>query len=366
VDEARAVAEHIGYPLLLKAAAGGGGKGIRLVERAQDLEASLRTAAAEAEASFGDGGLYVEKFLNPVRHVEVQILADKHGNTLHLGERECSIQRRSQKLVEESPSVAVDEALRERLGAAATAIAREAGYENAGTVEFLLDREGNFYFIEVNARLQVEHPVTELVTGLDLVREQLLVAAGEPLGFTQADVTLNGWAMEFRITAEDSEHGFLPSLGTIGLVNEPQGPGVRIDSSLFDGLEVTPYYDSLLAKIIVWGKDRDEVLRRLERALSEYQVLGVKTTIPFFQQLIGNEAFRAGDLDTHFLERHFETANDDAREDDTALVVAALLSHARRGNGSPPEAKANGSNWRRLGRVVNAERVGGGSWRNIF
>lgn len=369
VDEAREIAGRIGYPLLIKAAAGGGGKGIRLVEKAEDLEASLQVAAAEAQANFGDGGLYVEKFLDPVRHVEVQILADRHGNIVHLGERECSIQRRSQKLVEESPSPAVGPELRGRLGAAAIAIARESGYENAGTVEFLLDRDGAFYFIEVNARLQVEHPVTELVTGLDLVREQLRIAAGEQLGFAQEDVYLRGWAIECRITSEDAEGGFMPSLGRIDLVSEPSGPGVRVDSSLFTGLEVSPYYDSLLAKVIVWGHDRDEALRRLDRALSEYQVLGIKTTIPFFRQLLENESFRAGEMDTHFIDRSFRPEPGQAEHDTDALVVAALLSHGRRvGNGAVAHSNgakpANG--WRDAARAPEQPRGGGGRWRSTF
>jgi acetyl-CoA carboxylase biotin carboxylase subunit len=357
--------------LLIKAAAGGGGKGIRLVEYADALEDALRIATSEAEASFGDGGLYVEKFLNPVRHVEVQILADEHGNVIHLGERECSIQRRSQKLVEESPSPAVDHELRERLGAAAVAIAREAGYTNAGTVEFLLDNDGSFYFIEVNARLQVEHPVTEFVTGLDLVREQLRIASGEPLGIEQTDLALNGWAMECRITAEDVEGGFLPSLGRIELVNEPSGPGVRVDSSLYSGLEVSPYYDSLLAKLIVWGRDRDEATRRLARALDEYRVLGIKTSIPFYRQLVRNDDFLAGRMDTHFLDR-FEMALGSSNGND-ALVAAALLSHQRRGGGSTSSnghsarpAETAGSAWRTAGRIAGMDRTGGGSWRSTF
>ena len=235
-DEALAAADRIGYPLLIKAAAGGGGKGIRRVDKPDELENAVRTAAAEAEASFGDGGLYVERYLDPVRHIEVQVVADEHGGIVHLGERECSLQRRSQKIVEESPSPAVDAALRERLGAAAVAVMREAGYENAGTVEFLFDdATREFYFIEVNARIQVEHPVTELVTGIDLIQTQLRLAAGEALGLTQDDIVLRGWAIECRLTAEDAEQGFLPSLGHVSLVNEPSGPGVRVDSSLFTG-----------------------------------------------------------------------------------------------------------------------------------
>jgi acetyl-CoA carboxylase biotin carboxylase subunit len=369
LEQARATAREIGFPILIKAAAGGGGKGIRLVQDEASLESSLSLAASEAEASFSDGGLYVEKFLDPVRHVEVQVLADGHGNIVHLGERECSIQRRSQKLVEESPSPAVDADLRRRLGEAAIAIVRLADYQNAGTVEFLLDNDGNFYFIEVNARLQVEHPVTELVTGLDLVREQLRIAAGEPLGFSQEDVHLRGWAIECRITAEDADQGFLPSLGRIGLLNEPSGPGVRVDSSLFTGLEISPFYDSLLAKLIVSGRDRDEALRRLSRALDEYQILGIKTTLPFFRALVANEAFRRGDMDTHFLERRFSLdADEDGLDDNLALTIAALLSHGRR-NATAPAASADGprpSGWIAANRRENIDRYGGGSWRNTF
>ncbi len=366
-EEAREVAQRIGYPLLIKAAAGGGGKGIRLVENEAALDDALRIASAEAIASFGDGGLYLERLVNPARHIEVQILADKHGNVVHLGERECSIQRRSQKLVEESPSIAVDAATRARIGEAACAIARESGYENAGTVEFLMDASGDFYFIEANARLQVEHPVTELVTGLDLVHQQLLVASGEPLSFTQADVPLRGWAIECRITAEDAEANFMPSLGHIGLVNEPSGPGVRVDSSLFSGAEVSPYYDSLLSKLIVWGSDRDEALRRLRRALSEYQIFGVKTTLPFHRALMEDEGFVSGAFHTHYLDDwHIPTA-DAPSEDDTALVVAALLSHQRERSGGGSKAIGGGgatTGWRAKARRTAVERNGGGSWRS--
>ena len=364
--EALALAPSIGYPLLIKAAAGGGGKGIRLVEDEGAFEASLRMAAAEALASFNDDGLYIERYLYPVRHIEVQVLADRFGNVVHLGERECSIQRRSQKLVEESPSAAVRPEQRAGLGAAAVAIAREAGYENAGTVEFLLDQSGDFYFIEANARLQVEHPVTELVTGLDLVREQLRIAAGEPLGFTQDDVAIRGSAIECRITAEDADAGFLPSLGIVNHVSEPSGPGVRVDSSLFEGMEVGPNYDSLVSKLVVWGADRTQALARLRRALDEYQVLGVKTTLPFHRALADDPNFIAGNIHTRYLDTRaapdapVETATDEA------LVIAALLSHERRGGGA---ANANGaprSGWKTAGREAAMHRDGGGSWRNTF
>ena len=367
-EEALAVAKQIGYPLLIKAAAGGGGKGIRLVEEEAALEPALRLAAAEALSSFGDDGLYVEKYLDPIRHVEVQVMADNYGNLVHLGERECSIQRRSQKLVEESPSPVVDAGLRARLGDAAVAIAKASGYANAGTVEFLLDRNGDFYFIEVNARLQVEHPVTEMITGLDLIREQLRLAAGEPLGISQADIEMRGWAIECRITAEDAEMGFLPSTGRVSLLSEPSGPGVRVDSSLFAGYETSQYYDSLLSKLIVWGQDRDEALRRLRRALAEYEVLGIKTTIPFHRRLAADPAFAAGDMDTRFLERRFEIAPYEGGEDgnaNNALLAAALLSHARRSESGNGAGKVVAAAWRTAARQHAIDRPpGGGSWRS--
>jgi len=364
-SEALTLAPRIGFPLLIKAAAGGGGKGIRLVEDASTLDESLQVAAQEAQASFGDDGLYLERYLDPVRHIEVQVLADRYGTLVHLGERECSVQRRSQKVVEESPSVAVDDALRERLGAAAIAIAREAGYENAGTIEFLLDASGDFYFIEANARLQVEHPVTEFVTGLDLVREQLRIAAGEPLGFTQADLHLRGWSIECRITAEDAEDGFMPSLGTAHHVKEPSGPGVRVDSSLFDGCEIGPHYDSLLSKLIVYGNDREHALARLRRALDEYQVLGVKTTLAFHRCLADDPAFIAGKIDTRFLDRSYDLERPEAAHSDHAMVVAALLSHARRSDGIGVTSSGQASRWKTAGRQAAADRApGGGRWRS--
>ncbi len=364
-DEAPAAAAEIGYPILIKATAGGGGKGIRLVTEAAALEPALHLAKGEAEASFGDGGVYLERYLDPVRHIEVQILADRQGNVIHLGERECSIQRRSQKLVEESPSPAVDAGLRERLGPAAISIARQAGYENAGTVEFLLDSTGSFYFIEANARLQVEHPVTELVSGIDLVQAQLRIASGEPLGLSQADVRLTGWAIECRITAEDALKGFMPSLGQISLVSEPAGPGVRVDSSLFDGLEILPYYDSLIAKAIVWGRDRGEALSRMRRALAEYEIAGIKTTLPFHRELFVNPDFLAGDIETRFLERKFLPGLAEGADGNAALLVATLLSHERQRGGWGGAQAAAGeqrSGWRLAARLGRSTR--GGPWRN--
>jgi acetyl-CoA carboxylase biotin carboxylase subunit len=363
--EALDLAPRIGYPLLIKAAAGGGGKGIRLVEEPSALEAALRMAATEAGASFNDDGVYLERYLDPVRHIEVQVLADRHGNIVHLGERECSVQRRSQKVLEESPSPAVDSGVRERLGAAAVAIAKEAGYENAGTIEFLMDEGGDFYFIEANARLQVEHPVTELITGLDLVEQQLRIAAGEPLTIGQGDVAARGWAIECRITAEDAANGFMPSLGRITHVSEPSGPGIRVDSSLFDGMEVGPHYDSLLSKLCAWGSDRTQALARLRRALDEYQIAGVKSTLPFHRALISHPEFIAGHLETRFLERNTLMSSDTGTDANRAMLIAALLTHDRRRNGSVvQDGHVIQNRWREAGRHAAMERGGGTSWRD--
>jgi len=302
VEEAARAAEAIGYPLLIKASAGGGGRGMRRVGDPADLPQAMATAQAEAQAAFGDPGVYLERYLEAPRHVEVQVLADAHGHRVHLGERECSIQRRHQKLVEEAPSPAVDDRLRAALGDAALRVAAAAGYVNAGTVEFLLDADGRFFFMEVNARIQVEHPVTEMVTGLDLVKLQFHIAAGEPLPFTQADVLLRGHALECRINAEDPDR-FLPNPGRLTAFRPPGGPGVRMDTHAFVGAVVPPHYDSLLAKVITRGVDRAEVVTRMLRALAEFEVAGVTTTIPFHQKLLRHPDFVAGRLSTQFLER---------------------------------------------------------------
>jgi acetyl-CoA carboxylase biotin carboxylase subunit len=302
-EQALEIAEEIGYPVMVKAAAGGGGRGIRAAHDAGELADLIAEAAREAEAAFGDGSLYVEKLLVDARHVEIQVFGDWHGNLVHLYERECSLQRRRQKLVEESPSTALDDATRSAMAAAALRLARAAGYENAGTVEFLLDRDGSFYFIEMNTRIQVEHPVTELVTGIDLVAEQLRVAAGEPLSFAQDDVVVNGAAVEVRINAEDPERAFLPSPGQITELELPGGPGVRVDTAAYAGYHVPPFYDSLIAKLVCWGRDRGEALARTRRALEEFRVEGIHTTVPFHRGLLADEAVQAGDYDVEFLER---------------------------------------------------------------
>jgi acetyl-CoA carboxylase, biotin carboxylase subunit len=300
-DEARDAADELGLPVLLKATAGGGGKGMRLVEEPDELDAAYATASAEAEASFGDGRLYLEKAIVPARHVEIQVLGDVHGGVLTLGERECSIQRRHQKLIEESPSPALTPERREEMEATAERAVRALGYTNAGTFEFLLGRDGSFYFIELNARLQVEHPVTELITGIDLVHEQLRVAAGEPLELT-GRAPRRGHAIEVRVNAEDPARDFLPTPGLVARFRPPLGPGVRVDTYVEDGAEIPPYYDSLLAKVVVWAPDRERALARCVRALNEFDVIGVPTTIAAAAQVIRSEGFARGNYSTGYLD----------------------------------------------------------------
>ncbi|MDM7953913.1 MAG: acetyl-CoA carboxylase biotin carboxylase subunit [Cyanobium sp. CZS 25K] len=300
--EAAALAAEMGYPVMIKATAGGGGRGMRLVPEADQLEGLFRAAQGEAEAAFGNPGLYMEKFIDRPRHVEVQVLADRHGNVVHLGERDCSIQRRHQKLLEEAPSPGLDPELRRRMGEAAVAAARSIGYEGAGTVEFLVDRGGSFYFMEMNTRIQVEHPVTEMVTGIDLIAEQLRIAGGEPISVTQDQIRISGHAIECRINAEDPSHNFRPAPGRITGWLPPGGPGVRIDSHVYTGYEIPPFYDSLIGKLIVWGTDRDHAIRRMRRALSECAVTGIPTTIEFHLALLDRQEFQRGEVWTKFVE----------------------------------------------------------------
>jgi acetyl-CoA carboxylase biotin carboxylase subunit len=301
-DEAADAAEEIGYPVMVKAAAGGGGRGIRVAEDEEELRKAVQVAKQEAEKAFGDGSLYLEKFLSNPRHVEVQVLADHLGNAIHLYERECSMQRRRQKVLEESPSPGISAATRDRMTDSAVRLTEEAGYTNAGTVEFLVDDDENFYFIEMNTRIQVEHPVTEMLTGVDLVKEQLRVASGAPLSLKQEDVPFEGCAMEFRINAEDPDQDFMPSPGEISFLDVPGGPGVRVDSAIYQGYGIPPFYDSLVAKLIVWAPNRDEAITRARRALREYRVEGIKTTIPLHIRLLDEKAFRAGEYHTGYLE----------------------------------------------------------------
>jgi acetyl-CoA carboxylase, biotin carboxylase subunit len=301
-SEAAALAETMGYPVMIKATAGGGGRGMRLVPAADQLESLFRAAQGEAEAAFGNPGLYMEKFIDRPRHVEVQVLADRHGNVVHLGERDCSIQRRHQKLLEEAPSPGLDPELRRRMGEAAVAAARSIDYEGAGTVEFLVDRSGAFYFMEMNTRIQVEHPVTEMVTGIDLIAEQLRIAGGEPISVRQDQIQVSGHAIECRINAEDPSHNFRPAPGKITGWLPPGGPGVRIDSHVYTGYEIPPFYDSLIGKLIVWGVDRDHAIRRMRRALSECAVTGIPTTIEFHLALLDRQEFQRGEVWTKFVE----------------------------------------------------------------
>ncbi len=320
-------AEKIGYPVMLKASAGGGGKGMRIVYSSDELKDAMEAGMREAKSAFGDESVYLEKFIEQPRHVEFQVIADHHGNVVHLFERECSIQRRHQKIIEESPSTALNDELRSKMGETAKRVIKESGYTNAGTVEFLLDKNKNFYFLEVNARIQVEHPVTEFVTGIDLVKQQIRIAAGEPLPFRQEDLQQKGHAIECRIYAEDAENNFLPSLGTIHFVQEPTGPWVRVDSALFSGIEVSMCYDPILSKLIVWGQNRNDAIQRMRQALENYIILGIKTQIPFLKAVIEHPEFINGNTNTNFLKDHFSNWHLPAlneNEISKALAIAAI------------------------------------------
>jgi acetyl-CoA carboxylase biotin carboxylase subunit len=328
IDQARATAESLGYPVLLKAAAGGGGKGMRRVDREEDLESAIRDASSEAAHAFRNDEVYLEKLVVEPRHVEIQILGDHHGHMIHLGERECSIQRRHQKVIEECPSplMAIESGLRDRMGAAAVKVARAAGYANAGTMEFLVDHDRNFYFLEMNTRLQVEHPVTELVTGLDLVQWQLKIAAGEPLTIQQSDVRWTGSAIECRVYAEDPENNFLPFPGKITYLAEPSGPGIRLDSGVYQGWNVPYDYDPLLAKLVAWAPDRSTAISRLKRALTEYKVGGIRTNLSFFTEVLNDEAMQRGELSTAFLEGFFARRKPAAEACPEMEAVAAIVA----------------------------------------
>jgi acetyl-CoA carboxylase biotin carboxylase subunit len=302
-QEALEVAADVGYPVILKASGGGGGRGMRIANDKNELADAFAVASGEARAACGNPDLYLEKYIQKPRHIEIQIIGDHFGNYIHLGERECSIQMRYQKLIEESPSPFVDDALRNKLGETAIQVARSVGYTNAGTMEFLVDKNKNFYFMEINARVQVEHPVTELVTGLDIVQQQILLAQGAELKLRQDEIRLNGWSMECRINAADPADNFMPSPGEIKNLILPGGPGVRVDTHIFNRYEISPFYDSLIGKLVVWAPDRDMAVKRMQRALSEFQIEGIKVTVPFHQRVFQDEDFIKGDIDTHFLEK---------------------------------------------------------------
>ena len=330
-EKAKKIAKEIGFPILIKASAGGGGKGMRIVEKEKDLEDQMKRAISEAESAFGDGSVFIEKYVSSPRHIEIQILADTHGNILHLFERECSVQRRHQKVVEEAPSVVLSDKMRKQMGKAAVKVARSCDYVGAGTVEFLYDENDNFYFLEMNTRLQVEHPVTELITGIDLVEQQIKIARGEKLKFSQEDLKISGHALELRVYAEDPLDDFLPSVGTLERYRIPQGPGIRVDNGFEEGMEVPIYYDPMLAKLITYGKTREEAIQLMLQAIKNYEVEGVMTTLPFGKFVFEHEAFRSGKFDTHFVKKYYsaEKLEDEIKEEARLAAIIALKQYLK-------------------------------------
>ncbi|MFM2017027.1 MAG: acetyl-CoA carboxylase biotin carboxylase subunit [Bacteroidota bacterium] len=327
VEEGKKVAKATGFPLLIKASAGGGGKGMRIVEKIEEFEEQMKLAVSEATSAFGDGSVFIEKYVAGPRHIEIQVMADRHGNVCYLFERECSIQRRHQKVIEEAPSSVLTQEIREAMGKCACDVARACNYEGAGTVEFLLDENRNFYFLEMNTRLQVEHPVTEMITGIDLVKEQIQVARGEKLSFTQADLKINGHSVEIRVYAEDPTNNFLPDIGKLVTYRRPQGTGVRVDDGLEEGMDIPIYYDPMIAKLVTWGKDRDEAINRMIRAIDEYRISGVETTLAFCRFALDHEAFRSGDFDTHFIKKYFKPEylkSARKQEEEIASIAASM------------------------------------------
>jgi len=360
-DDLLRVAPKIGFPLLIKATAGGGGKGMREVKNIEEMPLLLQSARREAESAFGDGDVYLEKLVEGARHIEFQIMADSHGNVIHLGERECSIQRRHQKLIEEAPSPFMDDELRAKMGSVAVKAAQAVDYVNAGTIEFLVDKDRNFYFLEMNTRLQVEHPITEMTTGVDIVAEQIRVARGRQLSYTQEQIQFNGHAIECRINAEDPYNNFLPSTGRITHSLLPTGPGVRVDTGVYPGFEITPYYDPMIAKLIVWGETRAQAILRMRRALEEYRIVGVRTNIPFHQTMMDSHRFMGGQYDTRFVEERFsmdtERQGDDAHAE-IAAVFATLAAHQEieRSAQIVRRGTRDASNWKWVGRWERMHR----------
>ena len=349
VEEAEKIAQEVGFPILVKASAGGGGKGMRIVERVEDFREQMDRAVSEAISSFGDGAVFIERFVGSPRHIEIQILADTHGNVVYLFERECSIQRRHQKVIEEAPSAVLTPELRKQMGEAAVKVSKSCNYVGAGTVEFLLDENLNFYFLEMNTRLQVEHPVTEQITGVDLVREQINVARGEKLSFTQEDLKIKGHSFEVRVYAEDPMNNFLPDIGKLTTYVRPQGLGVRVDDGFEEGMEIPIYYDPMIAKLVTFGKDREEARKRMLRAIDEYEISGVKTTLDFCHFALQHEAFVSGKFDTNFVKHHFkpeylEKLNKDEQE--VAALVAASLLDASSSSEQVQENNTVRSKWR--------------------
>ncbi len=360
-EQLLAQAKVVGFPLLIKATAGGGGKGMREVTNIDEMPVLIQSARREAESAFGDGNVYLEKLVEGARHIEIQILADLHGNVIHLGERECSLQRRHQKLLEEAPSSFVDEDLRRRMGEVAVKAAQAVDYVNAGTIEFLVDKDKNFFFLEMNTRLQVEHPVTEITTGVDIVTEQIRIARGRPLNYKQEDIKFKGHGIECRINAEDPFNGFLPSTGQITHSLLPTGPGIRVDTGVYPGFEITPFYDPMIAKLIVWGETRAQAILRMRRALEEYKIVGVRTNIPFHQTMMDSHRFMGGQYDTRFVEERFSMMdNDESREanQEVAAILATLVAHqqTQRSAQVVRRAERDTSNWKWVGRWERMHR----------
>jgi acetyl-CoA carboxylase biotin carboxylase subunit len=326
-EEAKKIADKIGYPVIIKAASGGGGRGMRIIHKAEELAQMFRLATNEAEKAFNDPSVFIEKYIQNPKHIEFQILADSHGNTIHLGERECSIQRKHQKLLEEAPSPALTPELRKEMGDTAIRIAQAVKYESAGTVEFLLDQSNNFFFMEMNTRIQVEHPVTEMITGLDLIEQQIRIAQGEKLSLTQDQVQLKGWAIEYRINAEDVQAGFSPYLGTIEKMSLPSGTNIRIDSGIVEGDSISPNFDSMVAKLIVWGEDRQTAIKESKKALNKFWIKGLKTTIPFFRTVLENESFNCGTFTTSFIEKELDLMHESTDEEEILAAWFATLQY---------------------------------------
>lgn len=335
VGEARRIAREVGFPILIKASAGGGGKGMRIVEAESQFDEMLERAVSEATSAFGDGSVFIERYVGSPRHIEIQVLGDEHGTIVHLFERECSVQRRHQKVVEEAPSSVLTPEKREAMGRCAVMIAKACNYVGAGTVEFLLDENLNFYFLEMNTRLQVEHPVTEMITGIDLVKEQVNIAQGEPLSFSQDELRINGHAIESRVYAEDPSNNFLPDIGILRRYVKPSGPGVRVDDGYEEGMAIPIYYDPMIAKLVTWGKDRTEAIDRQVRAIDDYTIVGCQTTLPFCRFVMNHESFRSGDFDTHFVKHHFKPEflirPLDQAEEKAAVLLSSALQESTKG-----------------------------------
>ena len=352
-EYAKKVAKSIGFPVLIKASAGGGGKGMRIVERESELESQMERAVSEAINAFGNGEVFVEKYVTSPRHIEIQVLADEHGNCVYLFERECSIQRRHQKVIEEAPSSVLTPEIRKQMGEAAVNVCKSCNYTNAGTVEFILDDNLNFYFLEMNTRLQVEHPVSELITGIDLVKEQILVAQGEPLRFSQADLCINGHALEVRVYAEDPANNFLPDIGKLVVYNRPQGNGVRVDDGFEEGMDIPIYYDPMIAKLITYADTREQAIEKMIRAIEEYQIVGIQTTLPFCKFVLRHPAFVSGNFDTGFVNDHYKPEYLQSELSENEALVAALIAHkafSEKKNVQPAlsaDRQANGNLWKK-------------------